>query len=439
MTEVKALEANQVLLWGLNPVKKSLLEQYDKGNKNPNTRTKKERVVDVDEKPSKKKEEKKVEVKRVFNLEDEYNVNDLPFLNDEYERIENELSSNKLSDDEYEEYEELQDKLYTLIEGLEAMAKMEGKGFKKGSEEAKAHAEKMRKKLEEVKPKEVVKTVKEVKETKKRVEKGSEEAKALGKKLAEARARKKAEQPKEIVEEITTKKRPYYYIGDIPKGHREATEDEAILNNKVSYYGKYKVDETKYELFKNFKLLLTTNKTTTEINWMLNGIKKRVMASLREIYLLKSQFDSEKYKDKLEEISNKLELEKNRRKYLQAGWNWYYKLYCERTGKKFEKQKFEYKPEIVKVDTEKPIYKEPVKIDPRTNKKVDREEEIREMKNAIIQFTKDGQTINLKRNYFDEDFTLYPKYVNKLNKMNIQLDKEYYPAVEYNKMIYQKI
>lgn len=439
MSELKALEANQVFLWGENPVKKSLLEQYDEGNKNPVSRTKKEKPIKDDVKPSKKKEGPKKEIKRVFNAEDEYNINDLPFLNDEYERIENALSSNKLSDDEYEEYEDIQDKLYNLIEGLEAMAKMEGKGFKKGSEEAKAHAEKMRKKLEEVKPVKEVKTVKEVKETKKRVEKGSEEAKALGKKLAEARAKKKAEQPKEIIEEITTKKRPYFYIGDIPKGYREATEDEAILNNKVSYYGKYKVDTTKYELYKNFKLLLTTDKTNTEITWILNGIKKRIMTSLREIDLLEAQFNSDKYRDKIEELSDKLEHEKNRRKYLQAGWNWYYKLYCERTGKKYEKQKFVYKPPTVKTDTTKPTYKEQVKIDPRTNKKVDREEEIKELKNSIIQFKKNDDTINLKRSFFDDDLTLLPKYVKKLNKMNIQLDKEYYPAVEYNKMIYQKI
>ena len=35
----------------------------------------------------------------------------------------------------------------------------------------------------------------------------------------------------------------------MPKGYREATEDEAIRNNKIGAYGKYEVDALKYEFF----------------------------------------------------------------------------------------------------------------------------------------------------------------------------------------------
>ena len=142
------------------------------------------------------------------------------------------------------------------IEIIKHIVKMIGKGFKKGSPEAKAHAEIMR--LARETKKQPTPIVSEKKTNKARVQKGSEEAKALARKLVEARKAKQEKKKKELEEEkrlellknpVKSKGRPWYYIGDIPKGYREATETEAISHNKVSKFGKYKVDNDKYFLW----------------------------------------------------------------------------------------------------------------------------------------------------------------------------------------------
>ena len=144
---------NQVLLWGLKQANEDLLKEYDKGNKNPNSVSKKKSKKSKNESESESDEEieeskaskakksakskkadviPKVEKKvvRKFNLDDEYTYKDLDFLNSEYDRIE-ELFGN-VSPEEEDELMDLQDKLYNLIEGLTAMKelteKMEGQG-----------------------------------------------------------------------------------------------------------------------------------------------------------------------------------------------------------------------------------------------------------------------------------------------------------------------
>lgn len=461
----KAFEDNKVLLWGEVGVKKSLLDKYDKGNKNPYSTTRKKEDI----KPKK-------EVKKEYSVDEEYNINDLPFLNKEYDRIE-ELLSKTNDMDELDELTDIQDKLYDLIEGLEHMKKISGgriaqgyelkedvirpdiyknlvgRGFKKGSPEAIAHAEKMRKAIEN-KPK-TEKIIKSTKSTKSRVVKGSEEAKALGRKMAEAK-KKKLEEAKKLIETKTIepkeeKGKPWFYIGDIPKGYREATEDEAILSKKVSYYGKYQVDEEKWRLFKDYNILLSRDKTNKEIEWSMSGLKRRIMEALENIEIYSSKVDNDKYKDRKKEFFHKLEDEKEKRKYLQAGYNWYYKLLCERTGKKYERQKFTLPQKVLNVSKESNVieFKEqPRPIDPRTGKptkfgdlyidKLKNEEPIKEeaVKDVELWFNKDGNNIKLSTKYFTPDYKLIPKYAKKLLKKNIILKKKYYTTEDYNKHFY---
>ena len=477
MSEKLAFENNQVLLWGLKPVKKSLFEQYDKGNKNPQSITRKKKV---NEEP--KIKVKKEPVKRVFSLNEDYGIDDLPFLNKEYDRIDEELGK-AIDNDEINDLENKQEKLYELIEGLENMKKIQGKGikpktikehyfedelvdddfigghlkkligkgFKKGSPEAIAHAEKMRKVLEEKNKNKIEKPIKKAITTKSRVEKGSEEAKALGKRLAEAK-KKKLEEAKKVKEEIkpVKKGKAWFYIGDIPKGYREATEDEAIIANKVSEYGKHVVDEEKYRLYRDYDVLLTTEKSDQENQWYMNGLKKRIMSSLKEIEILSSKIDNDKYKDKLAENKTKLANEKEKKKYLQAGWNWYYKLYCEKNNIKYERQKFELeKPKINKSNKNyQPIeYKKPVRpIDPRTGKEAEyieytgeEEKKKEEHKGDIdvdLYFEKDGDLITLSTKYFTPDYKLKSKYIKKLLDKGITLRKKHYNTDDYNKHFY---
>lgn len=470
----KAFENNEVLLWGLKPVRKSLLDKYNIGNKNPHSKKKPKEEVQQEQPKQPKK-------KREFEIDEDYGVKDIEFLNNEYERIEKEMMRKDLTEEENEELEEKQDKLYDLIEGLEHLNRLQGKGisntkdfddldddfigsyinkpivnsisigkgFKKGSPEALEHAKKMREAIEKKKKQEGI--IKKD-ETKARVAKGSEQAKELGKRLAEAK-RKKREALKAIENEKKNKEeenkqkekhgklKPWFYIGEIPKGYREATEDEAILNRKISEYGKYIVDEQKWNLFDKYNILLSDDKTDKEIIWTMNGLKRRIMQSLKEIEILDTKFNNPKYHEEREDISDKLTEEKINRKYLQAGWNWYYKILCEKTGKKYERQKFQLDKYIPKQTENKPLEFKPFpkSIDTRTGKPVQTREEIKEeekKENEPIEFIKGKDIIELKRKYFNEDLKLYPKYSKQLFEKGIVLDIDYYSPEDFKKHLY---
>lgn len=478
--ERKAFENNQVLLWGIKPVKKSLLEEFDKGNKNPNSivRKKEPKIKETGKKETVKKEP----VKRVFSMDEDYGTQDLPFLNKEYERIDNEMSK-PISMEEMDELTEQQDKLYELIEGLEALQKMGGrgcsqpnnydcesesesdsdndhynikeivkkllgKGFKKGSPEALAHAVKMRKARED-KRAGIVKEVVVKQTSKARVVKGSNEAKELAQKLVEAKKKKKTEAPKEEKVKPVKKGKPWFYIGDIPRGYREATEDEAIIKKKISEYGKRLVDKDKWELYNEYDILLTTDKNDRDIIWYMNGLKKRIMSSLQEVEILEAKLENKKYESKREANDSKLVLEKRKRKYLQAGWNWYHKLLCERTGKKYERQKFELpKREIdesqlnVKDDYKSKFVRP---IDPRTGKpaeysKFDYSEkpEVKHKGDIDVElyFENGGDIIKLSTKYFTPDYKLKPKYSEKLLKKGYILKRKHYTTADYDKYFY---
>jgi len=490
MSVKEALEKNKVMLWGVKAVKSSLLKEYDVGNKNP--RSKKRAVKEEDEVEEEKP--KKGKVKKEFILGDDYGVDDLEFLRGEYERIE-ELISNVKDKGEADELYDKQDALYELIEGLEAMEKMKGgmirynnpspaielnkqikggmirynntspaialnkqitgRGFKKGSPEALAHAEKMRiaRNKDRAPKAEVVK-----KATKSRVVKGSEEAKALARKLVEARKakmeiKKKEEEEKlkkeQILNPVKPKGKPWYFIGDIPKGYREATEVEAIKNNHVSEYGKYQVDETRLMLYRDYDILLDETKPLQEVTWAMNGLKKRIIDSLKNIEVFSSKLENPKYDKKADEFKTKLNLEKDKRKYLQAGYNWYYKIYCEFKGIKYERQKIEL-PKREEIKVNKSIYvPKPEKkiIDPRTGKEAEMsiytgDEEIKENSKMVdadvdLHFSTDTDKITLSTKYFTPDYKLKPAFVPKLIKKNIILQKKHYTTEDYNKYFYK--
>lgn len=466
MSEREQFENNKVLLWGEKKAKQSLLKEFDKGNKNPYSKKKQVRDVEVEEPKTKAK------VVKRFSLNEDYGVKDLPFLNEEYERIDKEITEG--GDDELYD---LQDKLYELIEGLEAMKKIQGgsikdilkeyalnediigddfvgTGFKKNTTEAKEHAEKMReaKTKTSVKPKETVKQT-----SKARVVKGSEEAKALARRLVEARKAKaearKAELEKtsekdKILNPPKLKGRPWYYIGDIPKGYREATELEAIKNNKVSKYGKYEVDETRLMLYRDYDILLDESKSLQEIIWTMNSLKKRIITSLEEIEILNNKLENPKYEKEKETYKNKLSNEKLKRKYLTAGYNWYYKIFCTFKGIKYERQSFELPKKEIKINKSKvnkalTVQERP--IDPRTGKPADiyipdekpKEEEVYKDADVDLYFENGDRIIQLSTKYFTQDYKLKKGYAKKLLDKGLVLSKKYYTTEDYNKYFFR--
>lgn len=440
------------MLWGVKIAPKELIKKANENMKGNVVKP----VEEVKQTPAKEAKPEVLKVKPPhlleFDVNANYGIEDLDFLNKEYDRIEGLF--NTIEDfDEIEELEDIQDKLANLIEGLEQMKKVSGQGFKKGSEEAKEHMRKVREAKQAKKG--VYATKNEVKQTSKaRVEKGTEEAKEIGKRLAEARKKKKEmtikEQPIEQEKPTITKLkgRPFYYAEKLPKGYHYATEEEAIQHKKVGEIGKYEVDHVRYKLYTMYGLLLTDNIDTKALYWVIMGLKRRIMKLLEKVEIYEIKKSSDKHKDKRDEITNKYEELEDERKNLQAGWNWLYKLYCSRTGIKYVKQKFVLpsKKEIIqsKLDQnqsktiyeqikeelhEKPITPKDVRLDVRLDVKSDG-------KKNVYLFENNNQIYEIPVKAFGKDGMLLAKHAKKLYENNIILHPKFYSDSDYYKYFY---
>ena len=246
-TEVQALEAKQVLLWGLNKVESKILKKYED-----------------DYKPTKRVYIRKETIKtksklRVYEPDNEdYNESDLPFLNSEYDRI----SKLEMTD----ENEDLQEKLYDVIDQIESIAKYrksQGNGF---NEDILNHLithivdkDEPVDKRDFKHAKDVIDVIKKQKMRGGKIEKGSPDALARAEKMRLGKEAKRIAEGKPPPKGKYVKKvrelEPYYNIGEIPDGYREATEYEAITNGKVSYWGKYEVNPDTMIEFNNVGFL----------------------------------------------------------------------------------------------------------------------------------------------------------------------------------------
>lgn len=374
---------SKVMLWGLEKATSKMLKEYEGQNNNP-----KSTIKQKSDKKSKIPEKK---VEKRFDPDEDYGIQDLAFLKKESQRIDKEIEK----DIDYDENIDLQDKIYELIETLEEMSEKFGSGLNSVLEPKREQFEDIDsdtsddeygKGLIEEKTKSKAKN-KKVSESKVRAEKGSDKAKEIGQKLAEARRKKREESGKLTVKEQADKKReekqklrgekakPWYYVGIMPKGYREATEDEAIKNNKVGSYGKYAIDPLKYEFHEKYNILLSLHLTDTEIRMALLGIPKKIKKSFIEIEIFESKLDNNKYTEtEHHKYDNKLAEEKHTLKNLIKAYNWIYKLYCERNNKTFVKKSFSppEKEEVIPSKSESvfiPTVKE--KLDPRIPKKKD--------------------------------------------------------------------
>jgi hypothetical protein len=452
MTEKQAFENNEVLLWGEKKASSILLNKFDFGNKNPRSLARKK----TEDKPKKKKV-------RVFSEDEKYTKKDLPFLNKELERIISE--QNTAEEESFDDLLDLQDKIEDMIESVKNMdddvvgngiyEEMYGTGYKKGSPEALAWAQRMReareaKKALTVKPvpqKEVKKAgVVKSTSTKSRFEKGSEAAKEASKRMVEARKKKAGEKKvakeknDEMINLITKiKGKPWYYIGDIPKGYREATEDEAIEAKKVSEYGKYKVDNERWSMYKDFDILLSYNKKPLEVKWIMRGIERRIMKILKDISILEGRIDNEKI-GKVEG-NNKLEDLKYLKKKLASGYNWYMKLIAQLLKKDYVRKVFKLdssKEDIKFTPSEIKVVKPKEVVDIRTGEIV-KKKSTKKPKVKFIAFMKGNTRIDVKETWFDDSGKLLSKKADYLYTKGILLDKDYYKQSDYNKFIYIKI
>ena len=95
-----------------------------------------------------------------------------------------------------------------------------------------------------------------------------------------------------------TKLKPWFYIGLIPKGYREANEDEAIRAGKISDQGKYKIlDRERYDFFVNYNIEIYENMPKHKILIAMNKIPKEINILSIKIEKLENKLDSDKYSD----------------------------------------------------------------------------------------------------------------------------------------------
>jgi len=445
---ISNMEKNsKVMLWGLEKATTKMLKEYEGQNNNPKSVIKQK--IKKDEKPSKKEEKR-------FDPDEDYGIQDLPFLKKESQRIDKEIEK----DIDYDDNIDLQDKIYELIETLEEMSEKFGSGLRSVLEPKREQYEDIDedtsddeygKGITDEKPSKA--RNKKISESKVRAEKGSDKAKEIGQKLAEARRKKREESGKLTVKEMADKKReekqklrtekakPWYYVGIMPKGYREATEDEAIRNNKVGAYGKHEVDALKYEFFEKYNILLSHDLDETQIRMALLGIPKKIIRSYQEIEIYESKLENNKYSEaEHHKYDNKLAEERHTLKNLIKAYNWIYKLYCERHNKAYVKKKFPppEKEEVIATKSESvfiPTKKE--RIDPRIE--ILSKEKKKEVKSLTHNFENEFDKIALPKKAFTDDIKLKPKYAKKLfDEKKILLHPEHYQEEDIKKYFYRK-
>ena len=487
-----------IMLWGK---KKASQSQIDDVLKTPIKSTKKE------PKTTKKGVKTVKEQRTHYDPTLEYTVNDIDFLEEELEKLNEDYENQKfdrLEDSNVKKYydikknmedDEKEDILYKMIDKLERLVEIlkdyqgekEGKGLDSDSEDEPVKPKKNKATKEVVKKE--PKTVTPKQETKARAEKGSEEAKAKMAKLTAIRQAKKAEKDKEKEKEKQaksmekeSKKKPYFYIGPIPKGYRKATEDEALSEEMFTEYGENQIDPTKLKYYEKYRLIVSPDKTPNQIAITLKGLNKRVERVFTDIDILESQLrsaksseDIDRLKDRIEQrtklnkdfkkteegkrfkeklkqlqstdyaqgIETKLKEKQDELKDVKKIYRYYQKLYSQKTGKEVELLK-EFKRKV-------PEYIEPKSSVPKESKPIPKSplellrEELQKLKKpkptpkTTYSFENDDKIVELPKKYFDEKMVLHPKYAQKLHNKDILLHPHHYDKEHTQKYFYTHI
>lgn len=256
-----SFKLNKVLLWGLNKVDSIILEINEKQNL-------KKSIISTKSIKSNKILTKTNDTE--YDPSHIYNTCDIDFLNKEYQKIEIKISKMTDYGDEFDKIIDIQDKLSDLINNLEFKLNDNlDDSYNSGIED-----------LDNLDNLDKL------------------EFKNTDNKKNNNRGRK-------------IKLKPYYNIGEIPDGFREATQEEAILNKKVSFFGKKKVSRELYNIFNVTGTLFLTNLNLKEINIKIISLKGKLKYYKKQYEYYKislesddiSQENFEKYTRKLDDIN----------------------------------------------------------------------------------------------------------------------------------------
>jgi len=219
-----------------------------------------------------------------------------------------------------------------------------GQGFKAGSPEAKVHAERMRLAREAKKAPKEPEPEKPKSKRGNASKKGSEEMKArmaeLNRMRSEKAKAKKEVETKQKEEKRESKLKPWFYIGDIPKGYREATMDEAILKNMVSPYGKYQVDYNLWFFWDKYHININKKQSDSSLLVGLSASKIQIQRVDEKIKTVLLQLENPKYYDEQNVLEAELEDLKEDHRVLEVGYNKLKKIYDARKGNEFTYFKF---------------------------------------------------------------------------------------------------
>lgn len=184
-----------------------------------------------------------------------------------------------------------------------------------------------------------------------RYEKGSERAKEANRIMNESKKRlreingiltvkEKANQKRKIKLDLRNQKlKPWYYIGIMPKGYREATEEEALKGTLVGVgdekkwkmmvgeKGKYIVNKSKYDFIKYTGVLIPDELPKEKIFILLKGFKKNIERTFREIEILKLKLENEKNKENVSMKENLHRCTERHNSLVNIYDNLYIKLY----------------------------------------------------------------------------------------------------------------
>jgi hypothetical protein len=282
-----ALKSNEVLLWGLNRIDSILLAKYPNNKKN-NIDEKMNKPDILDNKIKQIGEIQKT-LDTEYNPSHTYNICDLDFLNLEYDRIENKISQMEDLNDEYDNLLDIQDSLTELINELVEQSK-----------ENNQDAIQVQNPIYRI-----VNNTNNINDNKILIEVEIDKNKST--------KSTKSIKSTRIVKTVKTKKlKPYYWIGEIPEGYREATEEEAIVNKKISLYGKKRVNRELNSLFEITGTIYMDMTDKLELNKQIIALKGKLKYYKKEIEYHKISLDSDinteemkgEIKDKILEVKN---------------------------------------------------------------------------------------------------------------------------------------
>lgn len=305
-----ALKSNEVSLWGFNGVDSILLSKYPYNKKNNIDKKMNEQEI-IDNK-IKQIEEIQKTLDTEYNPSHTYNTCDLDFLNLEYDRIENKISQMLDLNDEYDNLLDLQDSLTELINELTEQSK-------------------------ENNPDCVVQNpIADIIANSTNVNDDDNDTTDTtdNQILIEVEIDKNKKKSTKSIKSTTTRKtkklKPYYFIGEIPDGYREATEEEAIVNKKVSFYGKKRVNRELNSLFEITGTIYMDMTDKGELNKQIMALKGKLTYYKKEIEYHKISLDNDTNTDETkDEIKDKIdETKKYYRKTLDV-----YNLYVSKFNK----------------------------------------------------------------------------------------------------------